>query len=105
MVSREQALQLIQDSLSSLQRVGLIEKEVTVSEDTVLLGTGSALDSIAFVTFVTDLEERLDRESNQEIYIVLDEIHEFNAGNTSVPVGVLARYIEGLTGVHEGDHG
>lgn len=105
MVSKERALQLMQDSLSSLRRVGLLEQEVSLHGDTVLLGTGSPLDSIALVTFVTDLEDRLSRETNQEFYLVFNEIHEFNADNPFLSVDTLVQYIVKLTGEQEGSHG
>ena len=93
MISAERALQLIQDSIASLRRVGLIEADLTVASDTVLLGTGSPLDSIAFVTFVTDVEERLDRETDQELYLVLTDIHEFNTDSVRLSADTLARYM------------
>ena len=93
MISNERALRLIQDSLSSLWRVGLLEHEVVVGGDTVLLGTGSPLDSIAFVTFVTDLEDRLNQQTNQEIFLVLNEIQEFNIDNPYLTAGTIAQYI------------
>ena len=98
MVSKERALQLMQDSLSSLRRVGLLEQEVSLHGDIVLLGTGSPLDSIALVTFITDLEDRLNQGTNQEIYLVLNEIHEFSADEPYLSAGVLAEYIVKLTG-------
>jgi len=97
MLSVEHALQLIQDSIAALRRVNLIEIDVTVTSDTVLLGMGSPLDSIAFVTFVTDLEDRLSRESNQEAYLVLNKIHDFNLDNPVLSVDTLARYLVKLT--------
>jgi len=97
MLSPERALKLIQDSIASLRRVGLIEADLTVTGNTVLLGTGSPLDSIAFVTFVTDVEERLGRETNQELYLVLTDIHEFNTDAASLSADILARYMVKLT--------
>src|SRR3712207_930552 len=97
MVSRERALQLIQESMNALQRARLIEEEVIVREDTVLFGQGSALDSLAFVTFVTELEDRLNLETNQEMYLVLDNIHEFNADAPYLSAGTLAGYIVRMT--------
>jgi len=94
----EHALQLIQDSLSSLRRAGLVEQEVQVRDETILLGAGSPLDSIAFVTFVTDLEDRLNRASDQELFLVLNDIHEFNPDSLFLSAGTLARYIVKLTG-------
>ena len=98
MITYDSALHLIQDSLSSLQRAGLMEQEIMVQDDTVLLGSGSPLDSIAFVTFVTELEDRLNREENQEeLFLVLQDIHDFNTANSNLSVGTLAHYLVKLT--------
>lgn len=104
MITYEHALQLIQDSVSSLRRSGLLEHEVQVSADTVLLGASSALDSIAFVTFVTDLEDRLNRVTGQELFLVLNEIQDFNIDNPYFTAGVLAQYISKLTVEQQESH-
>ena len=96
MLSQEYALQLIGDSIAGLRRVGLIEEDLTVTGDTVLLGSGSALDSIAFVTLVTDIEERLNRETGKELYLVLTDIHEFNTDSAHLSAALLARYMAKL---------
>ena len=99
MLTHNSALELIQKSCDSLQRVGLLEKEITVQDGTVLLGPGSPLDSIAFVTFVTELEDRLNRaEDREDIFLVLKDIHEFNTVDSSLTAGILARYLTRLTG-------
>lgn len=105
MVSKEKAIQLMQNSVNSLQRIGMLEQEVNLNGGTVLLGTGSPLDSIALVTFVTDLEDRLSRETNQEVFLVFSDIHEFNADNPFLSVDTLARYIVNLTREQDGSHG
>jgi acyl carrier protein len=93
-----QAFELIQDTLNSLLRIGLIDQqEVAALEDTVLLGGGSPLDSIAFVTFITELEDRLSRAENKDLFLVLKDIHNFNADNANLSVGTLARYLVKLT--------
>lgn len=98
MIAYDTALHLIRDSLNSLQRVGLIEQEVIIQDDIVLLGSGSPLDSIAFVTFVTELEDRLNRETNQEeLFLVLQDIHEFNIDNSNLSASTFAHYLVKLT--------
>jgi hypothetical protein len=47
------ALELMQDSFDSMMRSGLLENEVEVSPETVLLGVGSSLDSLGFITFLS----------------------------------------------------
>jgi hypothetical protein len=97
MITERFASKLIKDSLSSLQRSGLIKQEVILDKETVLLGTGSALDSVAFVTLVADLEERLNRETGQELSLVLNEIHEFNVNVPYLTAETLSKYMIKLT--------
>jgi len=97
MITEELAWKLIEDSLSSLQRTGLMKQDVTIDKDLVLLGTGSPLDSLAFVTLVADLEDRLNRETGQELSLVLNEIHEFNVNVPYLTAQTLSKYVINLT--------
>lgn len=98
----EQAISLIQESLESLQSCGVIAEHIEISSDTVILGSGSELDSLGFVTFISDLEERLCDATNEDIYLVLDEIGDFNINNPFLSAGNIAKYVETLTLQMEG---
>lgn len=93
MITLERSIQMIQESIQSLRRAGLLEQELVVEEDTVLLGMGSELDSVAFVTLMSDLEDRLSRETGRDQFLVLDELHELNAEQPSLTVRGLAPYL------------
>lgn len=97
---KERALQLIAESFETLKETGMLELEedVTLNSDTILLGTESPLDSIGFVTFVTELEERITKETQKDLYLVLDEINEFNIDKPQLSVDILAQYIVKLSG-------
>lgn len=97
MLSEERAYQLIQDTMTSLRRSGLVNEEVTIGRDTVLLGPGSPLDSLAFVTLIADLEDRLNRETGQDLSLVLDEIQGFNLNVPHLSVDILSKYMMNLT--------
>ncbi len=98
MVEKERALELIQESVEGLIRGGVIEKSFVVENGTVLLGMGSPLDSLGFVTFVTDLEERLiDETDNDDLYFTLDEIQGFNMDNPNLTVEIFVDYMTSLT--------
>ena len=97
MITYDRAMEIIQASLGSLARAGLIEQEIAVQNGTVLLGQGSPLDSIAFVTFVTELEDRVSRDASQELYLVLGDIHEYNADNARLTADTMARYLVRLS--------
>ncbi len=97
MLEKDQVLSLLQESIQSLRRSGIIEAEMDVEPDTVLLGTGSSLDSMGFVTFVTDVEERLNRETGKDLYIVLTELEERYPGAASLSAAMFADYLVTLT--------
>ena len=96
-MSEERVLAMIQETIDGLYKSALIPAAVKVNVDTVLLGTGSPLDSLAFVTFIADLEDRLTRESGREVSLVLSELHDFNTDVLYLSAGVVARYVANLT--------
>ena len=87
---------LLQDVFAGLEEGGVLEEHVELSSDTVLAGTNAVLDSIAFVTLFTDIEERLEEKTGKEIFLLIDEVHEFNPEGSFLTVGVLLDYIENL---------
>jgi acyl carrier protein len=99
-VSKEKAMEIIADVFESLFRTESIESKVDVNKETVVLGPGSPLDSIGFVTFITELEDRLIDETDDDIYLIINDIHEFNIASYTdqfLAVGVVAEFIEKLT--------
>jgi hypothetical protein len=96
-MTRTAAIQLMQDSLDSLHRSGITKENTKVTPDTVILGSHSFLDSLGFVTFISDLEERVSKEAGREIYLILGDIHQSNAVQTSLSASILADYIVNIT--------
>lgn len=98
MITPERSVELIQESIRGLRRAGLLDRDLVVDDSTVLLGMGSELDSVAFVTLISDLEERLSRETGDELFLVLDELHDFNGDDPALTVRTLAPYLVELAG-------
>lgn len=96
-MTKERAFQLIVESFETLEKADMLEEDVTLNSKTVLLGTESPLDSIGFVTFLTELEERISNETKKDLYLVLDEIKEFNINKPQLSVDALAQYIVKLS--------
>lgn len=97
MIEINRALIIMQDSFDSMHRSGTIQNEIVVNLDTVLLGSDESLDSLGFVTFISDMEERISEEAGKECYIVLSEIQGLNTNNSSLTTGALAHYIRKIT--------
>ena len=93
MLEKDTILSLLQESIQSLRRSGIIEAAIDVNGETVLLGAGSSLDSMGFVTFVTDVEERLNRETGKDLYIVLTELEERYPGAPALSASMFADYL------------
>jgi len=105
LMTKDRALQLIKEVFDSLGDDDLPDEAVIVNSDTFLLGKNSPLDSIGFVTFIADLEERLIMETNnQEIYLALDKIDDFNTDKRILSVDMLARHIVKLIGEKNGSN-
>lgn len=93
MIQLARAFSIMQESIDSLRRSGAIQKELSVQPETVLLGTGTSLDSLGFVAFMTDLEDRLARELSTDVNLILSEIHGFNVSNVSLNGQTMAEYL------------
>lgn len=97
MIDINKSLKFMQDSVDSMQRSGMITESIVVSSDTVILGKGSFLDSLGFVTFISDLEERVSADAGKDHYLILTDIHDTNADQAFLSAGALANYIEKIT--------
>jgi hypothetical protein len=93
MITNENTYKLINECVDSLIRSGSIDPIENFSRDTVILGGGSVLDSISFVTFITEVEDRIQSETGEEFYLVLNEIDAFNINNPNLTIGGLSDYI------------
>lgn len=87
------AFSMLQDSLDSLARAGTIDRSSKIQPTTQFLGPESLLDSMGFVTFITDIEDRMQLKLDKECYLVINEIAEFNVNSPSLTADVLARYM------------
>ena len=86
---------MIQDSLDGLYRAGTIKAKVNAKPELVLMGSGAdeTLDSLGFVTFIMDLEDRLETITDDESPIILTEIEGFNVNSPSLTVETLGAQI------------
>jgi hypothetical protein len=69
-LSRSHALQAIRGSLEAVNCERAAEDQIPFADETALLGRDAALDSLAFVTFVADLEERLRGTTGRDFVLV-----------------------------------
>lgn len=88
----EAALQMMAETLEGLRRSEMAEPGAPLTADTVLIGAGAILDSLGFVTFVAEVESRINEERDEPLDLILTEIWEFNSENPSLTAGILAEY-------------
>ena len=95
MLSQQQVKDLIRDSLIALNDEKKDGHKIPISGDTVLLGSGTLLDSLDFVLVVTYIEERLHTLTGQEIQIGAD-LQEFNEDNPFRTTATLSDHIAAI---------
>ena len=78
-ITYKKLFELALRSLKSAAKAAKV-KVSTNAEKIVLLGDGSAIDSIAFVNFIVELEELILKETKKNIPIKIDKIHSINTG-------------------------
>ena len=95
MFDKRSAMTLIQESLDSLFRSKTIKTQLIAKDELILMGTGTEenLDSLGFVNFIMDVEERLENVIDSEASITLTDIEGFNVNNPVLTTGVLANHL------------
>lgn len=71
-MDRDEIVALIRVCLDAISVERGDGRAIPLGEETVLLGDDSALDSLEFVSFATDLEGRLARRVGREVPLVAD---------------------------------
>lgn len=92
-MNKDQIIAIMAESATSLHESGLIAEKFEVTPTALVFGEGSPLDSIGFVTFVTDVEERLCAATNKDIAVAVMDIDNFDESNPVLSVDKLADYL------------
>ena len=79
LINKKKLFELALRSLKSAAKAAKVKVSIN-AEKIVLLGDGSAIDSIAFVNFIVELEELILKETKKNIPIKIDKIHSINTG-------------------------
>lgn len=85
--------ELVEQCLEDLNQNGSINLENALSEEQNLLGNDAILDSVSFITFILELEERLTEEFETSFELLLDEIPGFSVDNPSLSIDGLIDYL------------
>ena len=83
MITKNQIKGLILEALKNVKESESVYKSLAVNDDTVLLGEGSFLDSIAFTHFVVGFEEKMEDATGQDYVFELDRLYDFKSSLTA----------------------
>ena len=95
-LTSDRALELIGAALTNTWRSGLLSEEPKATRDTVILGERSALDSLAFVTFLTDLEDLVSHDLGRPAELSVLDLPSVDNGLGGLTVGQLETYLISL---------
>ncbi len=95
-MNSKEALVLISEVLVNLENENLLDVPVVFSDNLPLLGPDSPLDSLSFISFLTELEDRLTILNNRDTYIVLNDIAEFDVSSNRLTAMQLASHLTKL---------
>jgi hypothetical protein len=93
MLTREDAILLVQEALDALQKSAILEAKIHVINDTALFGVGSSIDSMGFVTLITDVEERLNALTKKDLFIVLSDLEDLYPEAPVLSASMFAEYL------------
>jgi len=92
MLSKQEVSNIVQESLKVLNQEKEEGKKIPIADDTVILGSGTLLDSLDFIVIITDVEERLFASTGQNIQLVVD-LDSPEESNPFRDVGTLSEHI------------
>ncbi len=96
---RPSAERLLSDSFRDLKATGMVSADLDYSENLVLWGTDSPLDSIAFLSLISGLEGRLQ----QYLGIDIELTWELLEGRTAEPLDI-ATLLDIVVEIAEGSY-
>jgi hypothetical protein len=92
-ITHQELLNIFQESANRLCASGIADGPIVISSDIPIFGGGSKLDSMAFVSLISDIEDSVNRYANSDIYIVLTDIEDLYPNSPSLSAGMLADYL------------
>lgn len=93
MSDKDKIIRLMQKSFDGLYASGMIEKNVGLTYETPIFGSGSPLDSMAFVAFITDIENAISEVDKKEIFVVLSDIEDLYPDAPILTADMLSNYL------------
>lgn len=93
LLTQEHIISFLQKTMDGLFESGIVENKIAISPETLLIGDGATLDSVGFITLLSEIEEKVNSYTNKDIYIVFTDIQERNSNSNSLNVKMLSDYL------------
>jgi len=100
MTTQQAVEKSIRTALDSLKSESMLPASFEFDDETILLGQDSALDSIAFVGFLTAVEDSLTEYCGRNVYVLVDEIPDVNIDNPTLTVSSFRSHLTRLVDAH-----
>jgi len=98
-LTKNDVIDLSQKCFDSLLKSEILSDDIRASLETPLIGFNSELDSVGFVTFISDLEGRINDFLGSDIYIIIPDIQGIDSSDSTLTLSKLAEYLISITNV------
>lgn len=96
-MNEENNFQLLVESFKKIQAIlkknGIVTNDINLTKETLLMGGDIPIDSIAFVSFLTDYEKRLNRHYKSDLQLIIKDIIESNEKQNELSVQTIINYV------------
>lgn len=96
-MNKAEIMDVMRECADSLHRSQMLTAPLDLSAATLLFGENSPLDSLGFVTFVTEVEDRINSKTGKDIVINVLEIDGFEESEPQLTVDKFADYLVRLS--------
>ena len=93
MINKSAVISIMQESFAGLYASGIIDENIELTGETPIFGGKSILDSMAFVAFITDVEDAINKIEKKEIFVVLSDIEDLFPDLPILTADMLAIYL------------
>lgn len=97
LLTQDVIISFLQTSIDGLFEAGIVDSKLTISPETLLIGEGAALDSVGFVTLLSEIEEKINAFTAKDIFIIFPDIQERNSNSNVLNVKMLSDYLINIT--------
>ncbi len=84
--------ELLVESLKNLKNLDPAYQNLKLDDDFVVVGPGSPLDSIGFMAFATDFEEKIENETGKAFMLKIEDLYASAQGKPAISLEAMAGF-------------